>query len=509
MPNGTSVVGTYGIIPDSILKQKFEKTNIQEDDYQVHDYLREQMKDFDCDKPFFESDQIRYDNHSEERLSLRHEAHRTGEVPDAPDLFLELTERDPRGTALDPNFRKLIDQSYSRADYFKFYDDSDNSVQESVKHPGVLLTQLRNEFENIKSRLKIFSTSKDHMMSAANYNFSGVGALANTDSEREGFVEGTPLTQISSAPRADLVTIGSNVLPMGWDTTSDLEYKVASYGLIRQAKGSVDVPLIQHDTDRDSAKLTTFQDQVVSVGLAQLMKSVALEHHMRYDVQMDQQVRAFAQATPSKYLGFVNPTISKVSGFQADQELKDSTKMIERFLGQLGRQSGMAGQDIETQLSIIGLMDSAAMSNKKATDLAKIGTQIQTLYTQASTDSTQIGNLAAEREVRQSRFQASTADLKWRQSFQVANLGAQLNTERKSNFQVEGRKGAFQFGDNQVKAGKAPEIRQAFNAKEGDVARRMERSGIYNSSIQKMGDKRAVRAQIDRDGELNALAADS
>lgn len=378
--------GQYGAIPNNVWKEKYEITQgVIEPDEQVHSYLREQMIDRRPDAPFFESDQTRYDNHSEERISMRYNAHRTGEVPDAPDLFLELTERDPRGTSLGPNMRHLQRQSWSRAGYIKYYNDDDNSITTGEKAPQVLIKQLRDQFHNIKSRLKIFSTSRDNFASGKNFKFAGDSVVQNLENtyDPENPDGERKISYLTSQPRKDLIMLQSNQLPLGWESTSDLEYKVASYGHIRRPKGAVDAPLTIDQVEKETANLTTFQDQVVTTGLAQIMKQLSLEkarQNVRTQENMNYADRILATITPSKYAGVGQHDLAQTqSKISQDSVFKESEKMISHFIGQLNRQSGMSGQDIETQLSIITAMD-AAMQNVGA--VKKYQRQIETMVTQ-------------------------------------------------------------------------------------------------------------------------------
>jgi len=510
MPNGTSINGQFGIIPDHVLKQKFEVTNIGEDIYATDNFMRDIMTDFDCDAPYFESDQPRRDTHAEEFLSLRHNAHRTGEIPDAPDLFLELTEREPRGISNDPNFRLMQEQSWSRAPYFKFYPDSDNSVTEREKRPQTLIAQIHDQFENIKARLKIFSTSKDFGMSGKNFKFTSDSVMQNIDIEQEGFTDGKKITSYTATPRADLVVMGSNILPLGWDTTSDLEFKVAHYGHIRHLAGAQDVPLQRHDVEYDTAKLTEFQDQVVTVGLSQVMKRVAMEHHMRYDVQHDQEYKIFAQPIPRDYMFFLNPEkTNKASNFVGDQDFQKSTQMVERFLGQLQKQTGMKNQDIETQLSIVGLMDAATMQPNDAVRLAKIGRDIDTLYTQTMSDGTQTDQTSASTKVnKQSRFQ-NLQSIDWKSSLQVANLGQVWLADRKHNSEMQSGRNLGVHGISTNISNGAPKRVDPFSGAPQDLLQRRERlesGGGRSVSGKGLRDKFTVRDNLSTSRQLNAIA---
>jgi hypothetical protein len=291
--------GNYGLIPNSVIKDKYEITNIHHDPEDVNEYFRNILKDERPDKPFFESDQIRYDNHSAERLSLRHNGHRTGEVPYHPDMFLELTEREPRGTSTDPNFREAYQQSVERMKYVKLYPDSDHSVTEREKRPSELIRQSRDAFYYVKDKMKFFDTAKDNLIGGSK-NFkmtpdSHVTEMTNYDEIKSERLKETVLSNPTDAT-ANI----SNWTPMGWHRTTDHKFKVAHYGQQREIKITDDISKMLWEIHMDRNKITEFQDQNVSIGLSQLMKDIAQEQKIRY-TYMDIDREVAKQILPKKY----------------------------------------------------------------------------------------------------------------------------------------------------------------------------------------------------------------
>lgn len=416
MPD-SGLAGQSGLMPANIWKEKYEITSIDESSSAVEDYQRQAMQDFSCDATFFESDHKREDNHSEEFLSIRHEGHRSGETPDAPDLFLELTERDPRGTALDPNMRHLIEQSYSRADYFRFSDDSDNSVTEREKRPQQLIAQIRDQFENIKARLKIFATSKGNFASSGKTQ-QGLESRTGTSIQGGG--------NISAHRDADSVnrytTVLSNTLPLGWEQTGDHEFKIAKLGQVRSAlAGGEDVELNRADVREDQTdKLTRFQDQTVTVGLAQLMKQLALEKSRR-DVTTDRTYSASSATTPSLYNAF-RRTKAATADVATDQKDQEVFRAMENFIGALKNQTGLlAGRNIEDQLQIVELMDHATRNSLLGRmDTKRVANEVQSAKI-AETFAATINSKSRSRTTARRETDGSS---KMFESMAVAHLGS-------------------------------------------------------------------------------------
>jgi hypothetical protein len=486
--NGLS--GQYGSIPYNVLKQKYEVTAT--DDPQVNDYWRKNLKDTSCDATFFESDHTRRDNHSDEFLSLRFSGHRSGEVPDAPDLCLELTERDPRGTGLDPNFRHWIDQSWARAGDYNFYDDSDNSVTEREKPPQLLIEQIRDQFENIKQRLKIFSTSKDSMASGSNFR--------DATTSKKDMVDQNGADAREELSRTNLTSQLSNSYPLGWEQTGDHEFNVAQYGQVRSAQlDAMNAGINRRDTNA-SNQLTTFQDQVVTAGVAQLMKTIV---DARVQERDGTKLRSFAAAIPKEYRFFTDP---KPAGSEVatTQAVTDSIKSVENFIGQLNRQTGSTSrQDIESQLKIVSFMDAAIRPGTTETAKMEWQNQIASAKQQEA-----FGATATKQAAKKNTAQRETQETARRfESMQVARLGSARLAGTNTVLMEEGERYKKTSAFSIHKTAKAPNIRDPYTANRSQRARDME--GTSDRFAKPMGDKMGVRAGIDSDGRSNAISRET
>lgn len=155
----------YGEMPDAALIAKFEETDDLEDgEDQYYDYAREVAKDFSPDAIGLESDEPRRNYNAKGFLNLRYDGGR-GEFnnPRHPEMFLELTENEPRHGMVDPDFKRLREQERFRAErYVRFSADADNSVHEGRwSEPGAFYRSRYAVQKALQPRLRIFSTSKD------------------------------------------------------------------------------------------------------------------------------------------------------------------------------------------------------------------------------------------------------------------------------------------------------------------------------------------------------------
>jgi hypothetical protein len=155
----------YGEMPDAALMAKFEETDdIEDGEDQYYDYAREVAKDFSPDAIGLESDEPRRNYNAKGFLNLRYDGGR-GEFnnPRHPEMFLELTENEPRHGMVDPDFKRLREQERFRVErYVRFDADADNSVHEGRwSEPGAFYRSRYAVQKALQPRLRIFSTSKD------------------------------------------------------------------------------------------------------------------------------------------------------------------------------------------------------------------------------------------------------------------------------------------------------------------------------------------------------------
>lgn len=350
--------GQYGSIPYSELRNKYEVTSMGDSaPNALYEEMRSGLRDSGCSSTFFESDHKREDNHSESFLSLRHTGHRTGETPDAPDLFLELTGRDARGTSTDPNMRLMSDQAWERRGNYRFFSDSSHSITEREKRPQVLIAQLRDQFEITKRRLKIFSTSREGQ--STNLGEKRTGDRAATDAQT-GIAE---RDEVLAAIRSQVVS-ADNML--GWEQTGDAELKVAALGQIREGQRKTDGLTARAD-QHASQRVEQSRAQVVNTGAANMMRIVMdrMTDGRRAENETDQ-LRTDGRSganTTSRFAPGDNAVEVDVS-----QSHTRAFGTVERFIGQLRAQSGMQGQDIETQLQVVQFMDNAVQASRLSSE---------------------------------------------------------------------------------------------------------------------------------------------
>ncbi len=491
--------GQYGSIPQTVFRQKYEITNVDEPVDAIDNYMRDNLKDLSCDVPFFESDQKREDTHSEEILSLRYSGHRSGETPDAPDLFLELTGRDPRGTQNVPIFSEAAKHTWDKRESFKFYNDSDMSVTEREKRPQVLIAQIRDQFENIKERLKWFSTSKD--------NFLGISGRKGESADSRVGLSGSQYAMthrdvLSTTPKGNLTTLMSNTLPLGWEQTGDHEFKVASYGQIRNGiDTSKDVESNRSELESEHrSNLVIFKEQIVSVGLVNLMKTVIDDRQQR--AQSGEWQPGFSRAQINSIWRPMDNVINRADNYQGDQIQQEAFKNIEKFIGQLNRQTGVLAQnDIETQLQIIQFMDHATRSS--SSNEAKFTAQNIIASTRQIDAFANQGVIRGNQKMQTSKREIEETTKRF-ESYQVARLGRSRLTDVGDKLAInlvgENYKSKSAERDNLKTRG--PDVRNPYSA---DITQKRKSFGTADRFVRGLGSK-FTRDKTDTDRTLNDMA---
>lgn len=284
MPGG-GLTGNYGSMPISAYLKKMEQTCLFENENQLDDYMRSSLKNMEADKPLFESDQTRRDNHSRERLSLRHTGRRTEAEPYLPDgtfLDYEFLNPDVRGTAVEPDMMKHRKQQEARGKFIKMGYDDDMSVPSEGRTQSRVIKDIKGSFYQVKNRLKIFDESMGTL------NTSGVrhGVKDTQDRCLQTQDERAPeLSEELCKTRSNKVVDLSNNTSIGWRRTTDHRFQVAKYGQVRSGMRKDKTDILKN---RENAHVThdifnTTQDAANAKSLA--IKMIDLSNKKRTDIE--------------------------------------------------------------------------------------------------------------------------------------------------------------------------------------------------------------------------------
>lgn len=228
-----SIVGSGSLMPESTYLKKIEQTCLYEDPDQLDAHFRFTLKDRRPSEILFESDQPRYNNYSRDRLNLRHHGRRTTAEPYLPDgsfIDWQFLDKDPRGTAMEPDFSKHRSQQEYRGKYIKHGNDEDNSVPSSGWHPTHVIRDINAQFYNMKSRMKIFDESMDGRHNGGVYVnklHTSTQCLVENDEKK-------PIMRDEMCyNRANIINDLSNDTAVGYKRVTDHRFQIAKYGQIR------------------------------------------------------------------------------------------------------------------------------------------------------------------------------------------------------------------------------------------------------------------------------------
>lgn len=169
--SATFAAGKYGTIPDSVIRQKYEVTNLTIDNphEQLNHHFRSVLKDNRPDPNSIEEGDIRRNHGTQEQLYLRDGGNRYKNTPWAPDLFLEDTSHEPRDASGQPIVRNLQTTSRIYGARQPLLPDADNSIPDGQITAHQLAAKQRLADRLVKPRFKLFTDSYGNMVPGRSY----------------------------------------------------------------------------------------------------------------------------------------------------------------------------------------------------------------------------------------------------------------------------------------------------------------------------------------------------
>ena len=157
----------YGQLPFGQLKTKFEETDMGDEENLFDEYARGVLTNYGPDNNFFayeeprSSQAIARGGHLNSLLYMD----RSGSDPAAhPEMFLGFQgseDWDPRGTAVDPDFKKFAAQNNERMRFIRWAPDACDQVTGLGRSESKAIADNQSVFKWVRDTMKWFTTSKD------------------------------------------------------------------------------------------------------------------------------------------------------------------------------------------------------------------------------------------------------------------------------------------------------------------------------------------------------------
>lgn len=254
--------GRSGDVPTTMLMEKFEETDIGNDELAYDDYVRGQIRAFGLpDKNLFEHERPRGGvNRSAGMLQLRSNGHRGSADVEKPEIFLGFAgpeDRDPRGINVDPDMKELVRQEQARMRFVRFTPDHSDNVTGGMRSEAKVMADNQKLFKIKRERLKIFDRQIDGRREGLRRVYAHKSDLA-----KQVLVQsyGDFIKDYAMNPqrRANIVTRNIIRDSARWRSeTSDQDYQIARYSQIcRRAKTSTDHKRVRDAQAADDTKWT-------------------------------------------------------------------------------------------------------------------------------------------------------------------------------------------------------------------------------------------------------------
>ena len=250
--SATFAAGKYGTIPNSVIRQKYEVTNLLLDNphEQLNSHFRSVLKDNTPDPNSIEDGDQRRDFQSQQQLYLRDGGNRYENTPYAPDLFLEDTSHEPRDASGQPLVRNLQTTSRIYGARQPLLPDADNSIPDTQITAHQVVAKQRLADRLVKPRFKLFSDSYGNMVPGRSYKHQQ--SVVNNMSEAEMIPNEVADLKVRNVRQEtainNLTTMGSRyIVPDGVIPMADYSATNWNKPLEQQVKGSV--PFYTQPTD--------------------------------------------------------------------------------------------------------------------------------------------------------------------------------------------------------------------------------------------------------------------
>lgn len=332
----------YGMVDDEMIRKKFEISTVFFDKNDINSYNRDLLSDRSPDPVSLASDAAIVNKFSGTKLNLYHTGIRHDNVPFHPDLCLELTGKDPRGASEAYDNDKFKEHSWRRRNNHVFKPDADNSVPSGVVSQESIREKKNELFRKSISRFNEFETSTDGWTNGFNAMVPLNSKLEQVQVTDKWTNELVDLNDTTNINRRDYTTSLSNMLPVGYNSTTDHKFSIAQYGQKYNLfdKNNLDINKARHDVDVDQKETDTksgFSVSPIELLVSQIQKR-------KKNNTKEQDVKYKDSFLAKKYQ--TNKTVAKDSNVEKlfSAQTQTLAKLIESFTVNYNKQFNKNGK---------------------------------------------------------------------------------------------------------------------------------------------------------------------
>jgi hypothetical protein len=304
----------WEMFPQKLEGPTMDGTDVEDLDG-VESFQRGIIKDYGPDRPTMEHEKPRRYFESKGKINLRSGARELTDPYANPEFNLSDLTKDPRGWTGEHDWREARRHNWNRLQYTDFVDDSNNSVPSDGINTYDMYRNIAATRDWVKSRWKVFDTSKAVKQYGGIGNFRTEGSIVPkvTHESKDGLVGRT----FDEASTVNQSVLASNKFHVGSryfrsNTTTDHEFKVGSYGKLFSRAG-----LIPHK----SAVTEIRQDQIVTGdrrGRTQALKKMITANRAK-DVKADSETQETFQGS-NRRAAATKDILSMVGVTQSEME---------------------------------------------------------------------------------------------------------------------------------------------------------------------------------------------
>jgi len=215
-------------MPIDLYLKKKQYTCVKEDEAAFDNYSRKVLTNMRADAPLWEDEFTRRENQSQEKLNVWHHGRRSEKVPDLPDgtfMDWEFLEHETRAANNEPDWQQLKEDKAYRNRYYKYRNDEDYTRAQRQINPHEADERKRESFDYLAKRWNVFSTSLEGANPYSSVRLDPRHYTELVEANRVGI----PIDGMTLMNRRHIAKELEEMYPIGWDSTTDHEYKIAYY----------------------------------------------------------------------------------------------------------------------------------------------------------------------------------------------------------------------------------------------------------------------------------------